>query len=109
RAATDHAPPFCGHARGRNQKRPRVAPREPVRDDQGHLTPPKARADPMKPPAAVLARGPDSEQLDHGAHDPRGSLRIDDGNMKIAWLMRLSGLLQELRAVGRAPRVAPAI
>src|SRR5262245_37024728 len=80
-----------------------------MRDDQGHFAPAKARADPMKPPAAVLARRPDSEELDHGAHDPRGSLRIDDGSMKIAGGMRLRGLLQVSRAVGQAPTVAPGI
>jgi hypothetical protein len=46
----------------------------------------------MKLPAAVLARRPDSEQLDHDAHDPRGSLRIDDDSMKIASAGRTSRL-----------------
>src|SRR5262245_14663515 len=107
--AIDPDATFFGDDPGRDGIEQRVTLLGQVRDDQGHLAAPEACADTMKPPATVLARGPDSEQLDHGAHDPRGSLRIDDGNMNFALAIQLRALLQQAKAVAPAPTGAPAI
>src|SRR5215470_8596327 len=80
----DPDPSLVGNEPGGDGVEERVPLLGQLRDDQGELASAEARADPVKPPAAVSPRRADSQQLDHGRHGPRGSLRNDDGSVKFA-------------------------
>jgi len=82
RDMSDPYAPFLGKKAGGHRVEQRVSLLRHPRHDQGHFATPKARADAVEGPAAVFPRSADSEELDHGRHGLRGSLRNDDGTVK---------------------------
>jgi hypothetical protein len=82
RDATDPGPPLYRDDASGHGVQKGVALLRQTRDHQAHFAASEPSADPVEDPAAVLARGPDAEQLDHGRHHRLRSLRIDDGEVK---------------------------